>query len=110
MKQEEVLFFLGSIVIVVFAWIAFTLIHNSLTSTISQEVTQAIIPIAPTFDMKTITKMHAKPTVVPQNSIQPPSQTSIVVTTAPTVVPTEQPLQPIATSSGQTATTGGSLK
>lgn len=106
MKQEEVLFFLGSIVVVVFAWITFTIIHNSLTSTISQEVSQAIIPIAPTFDAKTIAKMQALPTVTAQNSIQPPSQTAIVVTTAPTVAPITQSL---ATPSG-TATTGGTLR
>lgn len=110
MKQEEILFFLGSIVVVVFTWITFTIIHNSLTSTISSEVSQAIVPIPATFDTKTINSMKARPTVSTQSTLQLPSQNAIIVTTAPTVAPTEQPLQPIATASGQVATTGGSLQ
>lgn len=102
MKQDEILFFLGSIVVVVFAWIAFTVIHDSLTSTISETVSQAITPIAPTFDTKTITKIRALPTVIPQFSIQPPSQTAIIVT--------QSPVQNTGTSSAQTATTGGTLR
>lgn len=101
MKQEEILFFLGSVVVVVFAWIAFTVLHNSLTSTITAEAIQAIIPIPATFDTKIIDKMKTRTIVAPVNTIQPPSQTAIVVTSAPT--PT------IATTSAQTATTGGTF-
>lgn len=100
MKQEEILFFLGSAVIVVFAWIAFTILHNSLTSTLSGSTLQIITPIDPTFNTKTIDAMSKRTVILPLNTIPPQSQTEIVVTTAPT-----QP--PVATSSGQTASQGG---
>ena len=100
MKQEEVLFVLGSAVIVVFAWIAFTVLHNSLTSTISGSTLQIITPIDPTFNAKVIDAMSKRTVIIPLNTIPPQSQTEIVVTTAPTQAP-------IATSSSQTASQGG---
>lgn len=82
MKQGEILFFLGSICIIVFAWIAFTVLHNSLTSTISQETIQTIIPIDGKFDTDTITAVKQRTVVLPLYTIQPQTQTAIVVTTA----------------------------
>lgn len=98
MKQQEILFLLGSIVAVVFVWIAFTLIHNSLTSTISGTLNQAITPIQPNFNTKVIDLMKTRTVVVPVYTIQPPSQTAVVVTTAPE--------NPLATSSGQSSPEG----
>jgi len=103
MKQNEILFLLGSVVLVVFSWIAFTIIHNSLTSTITGQVSQSILSIPPTFDTKVIDKMRAKTVVLPAFVIAPPSQTEIVVSRAPTP-------PPVATSSGQTASSGGQLQ
>lgn len=103
MKQEEILFFLGSACIVVFAWIAFTILHNSLTSTISGSILQAITPIDPTFNTKIIDAMKKRTTIIPLYTIPPYAQTNIVVTTAPT--------QPIASSSSsQIASQGGLLQ
>lgn len=104
MKQEEILFFLGSACIVVFAWIAFTVLHNSLTSTIGSTTAQAISPIQPTFNTKIIDAMRSRSTIVPLNIIPTQSPTNIVVTTAP------QPTVPVATQSASTATTGGTLQ
>ena len=103
MKQEEILFFLGSVVIVVFAWIAFTILHNSLTSTISGSVLQTIMPIDPTFDTKTINAMTKRTIIPPLYTIPPQSQTDIIVTSAPT--PT-----PVVITPTQTATQGGTLQ
>lgn len=103
MRQREVLFFLGSAVVVVFAWIAFTILHNSFTSTINGTVLQAIKPITPVFDTKILTEMKNRTVVIPLDTIPEQAQTAIVVTTAPT-----QP--PLATSSGTIATQGGSTQ
>lgn len=100
MKQREILFLLGSIMVVVFVWIAFTLLHNTLTSTISGELTQAIVPIQPTFNTKIIEALKTRTVVKPVFTIQPPSQTAIVVSTAPET----------ATFSGQIASPEGSLQ
>ena len=102
MKQNEVLLFLGSACVVVLAWIAFTVVHNSLTSTISQTTTQAIIPIQPTFDTQTIAAMKKRLSVTPLYTISGPSQNSIVVTTAPGGA--------IASQSAQVASPGGAFR
>lgn len=104
MKQEEILFFLGSIVVVVFAWIAFTLIHNSLTSTLSGSTLQIITPINSTFDTKVIDAMKKRTVVLPLNTIPPQSQNEIITTGTPL------PTSAIATSSSKTATQGGSFQ
>ncbi|HSD99084.1 MAG TPA: hypothetical protein VLB73_05345 [Patescibacteria group bacterium] len=103
MKQQEILFLLGSACVVVFVWIAFTIIHNSLTSTIGTTVLQAITPISPTFDAKIIDAMKRRTVIVPLYTIPSQSQTEIIVTSAPTPAP-------VATSSSQVASQGGTLQ
>lgn len=100
MKQNEILFLLGSVCIVVFAWIAFGLVHSSLTSTINSGTIQSIQPIQPTFDQKTIDAMGKKTPVLPAIIIQPQKNQDIVVTTAPTQPPVTIEPTPIATTGG----------
>ena len=102
MKQEEILFFLGSVCVVVFAWVAFTILHNSLTSTISESTNQAITSIKPTFDTKTVDAMKNKTIVVPLSVIQPQIPGDVIANPVPT--------QPIATQSAKTATGGATLQ
>lgn len=106
MKQNEVLFLLGSVCVVVFAWIAFTILHNSLTSTIGSTTLQAISPITPSFNTKVIDAMKERTPVTPLNVIQQSTQNAIVVTGAPLA----QPTIAIATPSAHTASTGGTLQ
>src|SRR5579872_3089311 len=103
MKQSEILFFLASACVVVFAWIAFTIVHNSLTSTINGTVLQAITPIDPNFDTKTLTQLQQRTVVNPAFTIQPQSPINVVVTGAPT-------LAPIASPSASVASQGGTLQ
>lgn len=103
MKQEEILFFLGSACVVVFAWIAFTILHNSLTSTISETTNQAIVAIQPTFDTKVIDSMRAKPVIIPLTAIQPQVPSEVIVTN-------NLPKQQIATQSGTIASGGATLQ
>ena len=107
MKQGEILFFLGSMCIVVFAWIAFTILHDSLTSTIGQQTMQAIIPIQPTFDIKTIEAMKSRTAIAPLYIIQPPSQDTLVVTTASA---TALPISSVSISPIPSASSGGQLQ
>lgn len=102
MKQEEILFFLGSVCVVVFAWVAFTILHNSLTSTISESTNQAITSIKPNFDTKTIDAMKKKTIIIPLSVIQPQIQGDVVANPVPT--------QPIATSSATIASGGAAFQ
>lgn len=104
MKQQEVLFLLGSICIVIFVWIAFTILHNSLTSTISEEVSQQIQPIPGTFDMKTINTMKNKLDVNPAFTIETTPGVDKVISQ------TKLTPSPIATGSATISTASGGLK
>lgn len=106
MKQRDILFLLASICIVVFAWIAFTIVHNSFTSTISTATDTAIAPINPTFDLTTLKKMKTRIAVSPAFTISAVPTISVTPTVTPTPLP---PLQ-IASGSGQLASPGGSFQ
>lgn len=103
MKQGEILFFIGSVTIVVFAWVAFSLLHASLTSTISSQTIQAIIPINGTFDTKMIDAVRNRTQVNPITNLSQQVAPETVVTTGP--IPT-----PIASGSSTIATSGGTLR
>lgn len=105
MKQRDILFFLASACIVVFAWIAFTIIHNSLTSTLTTTTTEAIAPINPTFDTATLKKMKTRIAVSPAFTISAVPTTTI----SPTATPTPLPPLTVASASAQ-ASQGGTLR
>lgn len=109
MKQRDILFFLVSVCIIVFAWIAFTIVHNSLTSTLSSSTVQAISPINPTFDTDTLNKMKARIVVSPAFTISAVPTTTV----SPTATPT--PLPPLSetfasSSANRAASQGGTLQ
>ncbi|HXS15110.1 MAG TPA: hypothetical protein VN711_03195 [Candidatus Saccharimonadales bacterium] len=101
MKQREILFLLGAICILVFAWIAFSILHNSYTSTLSQTTMQSISPIDPTFDTKTINALKKRTSVNPAFTIQvTPTQETIITPATTTPIP-------LASLSGSLASPGG---
>ncbi len=106
MKQRDVLFLLASACVVVFAWIAFTIVHNSQTSTISTTTSEAIAPIEASFDTATLAKMAKRLVVNPAFTISP------IPTISLTPSPTPTPLPPlyVATASAKVASQGGSLQ
>src|SRR5882762_2081916 len=90
MKRNDVIFLLASSVILTIAWIFFSVIHATLTSTISKDLGLAIKPISPTFDQKTITQLQARQkttpiyTALPQETPTPPpasSQSAVPIST-----------------------------
>lgn len=104
MKQRDILFLLISSCIVVFVWIAFTIIHNSQTSTVSEGTAQDISPIQATFDTKVIEKMKARLVVSPALTIQvTPGQDVIIQQVSITPAP-------LATAPATLATQGGTTK
>lgn len=102
MKKNDVLFILISTVILAFAWIVFNIIHENVTSTITQTVTSEIAPIQPTFDKKTIDALKQRAQVSPIYTLS---------STSPTPVPTiTQTQAPLATASATQASSGGTPK
>lgn len=102
MKQKDIIFILFSSVFLVVCWIIFSILHQSLTSTISESVGQDIVPIAKTFDTQTITVLKKRLQVTPAyDVVQEPTPT-------PTPIPPKiTPLAPLSSQSAQVATQGG---
>jgi hypothetical protein len=97
MKQKDYLFILISSAIVVVIWITFNILHNVLTSTISESLGQQLVPIAGTFDTQTLDSLKKRAHVTPLFIIiQSPTPT-------PTLPPVT-PIQPIATASAPLVT------
>src|SRR5690349_16620584 len=86
MKQKDIMFLLFSFVILTIAWIAFTIIHNSITSTIPSVTQEQISSINPSFDLKTIRALETRQKATTSFSIQSPTST-----TAGIISPTQQP-------------------
>lgn len=66
MKKKDILFLLVCTCIVVFAWITFTIIHTAATSTINETLSQQILPIDPSFNLKVIDQLRSREVVVPK--------------------------------------------
>lgn len=98
MRQKDLLFLILSSTFLALVWIIFTIIHTSLTSTISNTLTQQIQPINGTFDDKTLQVMQRRLQVTPQFQLQ------IVDTTTPSPTPTEIPTVPVVKPTGTNAT------
>lgn len=104
MKQKDLLFLLISSALLAGVWIVFTIIHNSLTSTITSTVSEQISPITNSFDNKTIQSLQNRLQVTPQSSIV--GTDNITNTPTPTLVPVAE-LSPTqnSSSSGQVTPT-----
>lgn len=70
MKRKEILFLLISVFILVFAWIAFSIYHNSVTSTIAEPLGVQISPINPSFDNETFAKLKKRQKIQPLFEMQ----------------------------------------
>jgi hypothetical protein len=113
MKRNDIIFLLASSVILTIAWVFFSVLHASLTSTISKDLGQAIKPISPTFDQKIITQLQARQktnpiyTNLPQETPTPPpasTQSAVPISTLSLPVITQVPVTLTPTPSP----TGGS--
>jgi hypothetical protein len=88
MKQKDLLLIIVLLFIFISAWIAGSLYHSAVSSTISETTTKEIKSITPSFDAKTIKKLKERqkinpifelsdttptPTDVPSLKVTPPS-------------------------------------
>lgn len=99
MKRRDIIFLLVSTVILMIAWVIFTVIHQSVSSTINDTVNQQIIPIQPNFDTKIIDALKKRLRVSPDYTIASPeaTPTSSIPTPRPTIV---IPQSSVATQGG----------
>jgi len=103
MKQKDLLFILISSTFLVALWIVFGIVHNSISSTISQNTVSNLQPISSSFDVKTIQTLKTRANVNPQVGIAS-TPTPFPTPTIPPITPVS-PLQslsvPVGTSGGQ---------
>lgn len=77
MKQKDALFLTISFFVLVLIYVIFSVYHNSVTSTISENLNIQITPIAPDFNQKTISDIKKRGQVTPLYEISPqPSASS----------------------------------
>lgn len=103
MKRKNILVLLIPTFILVFAWIGFGIYHNSVKSTISEELNMQITPLLPDIDTKTIDKLKKRQNVTPVYETVGSTQNSPVVPTPIVTLPLN------SSESASQATSGGSL-
>lgn len=81
MKRQEILFITFSFFGLVVLYFAFTFYHQSVTSTIPEDLNIQILPISPTFDEKTISDIKNRNSISPvYNSSQIQNETVKIAT------------------------------
>jgi len=88
MKQKDLLFFLLSATFVVALWIVFSILHATLSTTITSDTAQDIAPINSRFDTKTLTLLKKRAIISPQ--------TAVAISPSPTPLPTTVPITPVS--------------
>jgi len=122
MKQKDIMFLLISSVILTIAWIVFTIIHKSISSTITPLTNEQITSINPYFDDKTITVIKTRMNTIPAFSFQSISSSTSALPTpslntlTPTTIPTPIPSGSISlitktpvNTNGNQASSGGKI-
>ena len=90
MIKRDVLIILWMTFITVAAWIGFNIYHIAVTSTISKELNQQIVPIEANFDMDTINKLNEREKIKPLYQLsekQPENSASASASNAPQASP-----------------------
>lgn len=70
MKQKDILILLIPSFIVIVAWIAFSIYHSSVSSTVTPIQNLQIAPITPSFDSAEITQLKQRTSVNPIYEVQ----------------------------------------
>lgn len=96
--QKDILFLSISFFAIVVAWIAFSLYHSYVTTTISESLQMQIISIAPTFDTATIDALKSREQIKPLFELASEQQASSPALLeqeeiTPTPEPIEEPLE-----------------
>lgn len=89
MKQSDFLLIVATSTLLIFAWIVFSIYHESVTSTIPESLHIQIAPINPTFDTKTLETLQRREIVTPlYESPATTSATAPIPSPSPTIFPT----------------------
>ena len=83
MKQKDILIIIILLFIFTLAWIGSSIYHSAVNSTISENVSQDIKPIDPTFDTKTVDKLKSRVKIAPSFELKSVAPTPIVLPTLP---------------------------
>lgn len=99
--QKDVLFLSISFFVIIVAWIAFSLYHTYVTTTISEDLFLQITPINPKFDTATIKTLKSRQKIAPLFELTPDQQASVPALlqpeeVVPTSVPAEQSIEEFA--------------
>lgn len=86
MKRRDILFLLISGAVLTILWIIFTILHQAVSTTISDDVSQQIAPITSKFDRKIIDALKKRPVISPEYNLK-----NVIPTPLPTFVPTPTP-------------------
>lgn len=87
MKQKEILLILVSIFVLVLIWIALSIYHNAVTSTIPQALSIQIAPISPDFDKETLEKIKKRKVVQPSWEFEKKSEEKSATLEAEQIIP-----------------------
>lgn len=98
MKKHEMLFLIISMFTLTVLWIAFSVYHNFVTSTIPEGQAQRIAPITPNFDTKVIEQLKKREKLSAFTQIQITSAPSPIATVQATLTPTPQITTPTPSS------------
>lgn len=87
MKQKEILLILVSIFVLVVIWIALSIYHNSVTSTIPQALSIQIAPISPDFDKEIMEKIKKRKVVQPSWEFEKKAEEKSATSQAEQIIP-----------------------
>lgn len=83
MKQRDFLLIIVLLFIFAVAWIGSSIYHSAVNSTISENTSKDISPIAPAFDTKTIDRLKSRLKIKPSFDLGGVTPTPIVLPTLP---------------------------
>ncbi|MEM4270945.1 MAG: hypothetical protein QXO70_02515, partial [Candidatus Pacearchaeota archaeon] len=82
MKQRDILLILIPTLLLVVLWIIFNIYHNSVSSTVSKNISTEIVPINPDFDFQTIEELKKRKIIDPVYELSPQTLSSSTNTDA----------------------------
>jgi len=100
MKHKDIIILLVSALLLVMAWVAFSVYHNLVESTTPETLEKETLPIKSSFDEPTIKKLKERKQVSPLFQLDNPLPIP-TTPSEPSPSPTEENLTPTASPGGQ---------
>lgn len=90
MKYKGIITLLVSALFLIIAWIIFSIYHNSVESTTSEDLKKEIVPITPSFDRSTIDKLKSRAKISPIYDLAHPSPPLTKISVVPEITKEEE--------------------